>query len=338
MYIDRRDEYIKLEHMLESKLLVYVTGDRPGWETQIAADVLDHFLQHLDDMDSPEKITLYLYTPGGSTLAAWSLVNLMRQFSDKLDIIVPAKALSAGTLMCLGANAIMMTKQARLGPIDPSINNPLNPQIPGGNINAKYPVSVEAIKGFFELAKSELSIKDDASLSLVLNKLADVVHPLVLGEVYRAKGQIQMLARKLLSHQPIDPEKVEGIISFLVSDSGSHDYTIYRSEAREELGLNIITPKPEEYECIKKIYQDISDELQLNLPFNQEEMLGVQSNIDYSIKRVIIESVDGGSHFFESEGELQRVQVPGPHGMQHGIQDIRKFEGWRHENASVKIR
>ncbi|WP_153979725.1 SDH family Clp fold serine proteinase [Paenibacillus xylanilyticus] len=337
MYVDRRDLYEQLESMLGSKLLVYVTGDRPGWETQIGSDCLDYFLHHLDNMDQTEKITLFLYTRGGSTLAAWSIVNLIRQFTDNFNIIVPSKSHSAGTLMCLGANSIMMTKQATLGPIDPSINTPLNPQIPGGNPSAKYAVSVEAIKGFFELAKSELSIKDDSSLSLVLNKLADVVHPLVLGEVYRAKEQIQMLAKKLLVHQDIDPVNLDEIVSFLVSESGSHDYTIYRREAKEELGLNVISPSPEEYDCIKRIYTDISEELELSVPYNQEQMLGGNGNAPYGVKRVLIESLSGGSHYFASEGELRRVQMNTPQGQQFGIQDLRNYEGWRYQHVPNPI-
>lgn len=337
MYSDRIRDYVELEAMFDSKVLVYVTGDRPGWETQIAADILDKFVDHLDSINGNKKISLFLYTRGGSTLAAWSIVNLIRQFADELEIIIPSKAHSAGTLMCLGANSIIMTKQATLGPIDPSVNTALNPQIPGGNQLAKYPVSVEAIKGFFELAKTELNIKDDKSLSDVLNKLADMVHPLVLGEVYRAKEQIQMLAEKLLIHQNIQSDKLREIISFLVSESGSHDYTIYRREARDHLGLSVVTPSPEQYEVIKRIYRNISSELSLSEPFDQEGLLGANPNVRYSVKRVVLESIEGGSHIYVSEGDLIRVQVTTPQGVQTGIQDSRKFEGWRYENVPVAV-
>lgn len=302
----------------------------------MSSEVLDHLIHHLDMMGPQKKLTLFLHTRGGSTIAAWSIVNLIRQFCDEFDIIVPSKAHSAGTLMCLGANQIIMTKQAILGPIDPSINTQLNPPIPGGNLMAKYPVSVEAIKGFFELAKNELGIKDDKSLSDVLIKLADMVHPLVLGEVYRAKAQIQMLAKKLLIHQQITPDKLDDIISFLVSDSGSHDYTIYRREARNQLGLNIVKPTQSQYEVIRRIQKNIVKALLLNEPYDQQSLLGQSQNVDYQIKRVLIESVEGGSHKFVSEGELSRVMVPTPQGNQLGINDFRKFEGWRYEDAPVK--
>src|SRR5215211_969736 len=115
---DQRKQLIEqLETSRESKLLVFFTGDRPNLQTQIASDVYDLFVNHLDKIGIVQKLSLVLYTRGGDTLTAWSLVNLIRQFCEELEIIIPSKAHSAGTLMALGADKIVMTKQATLGPI-----------------------------------------------------------------------------------------------------------------------------------------------------------------------------------------------------------------------------
>ena len=239
MYKDRIDNYKWLEENRKSKLLVYFTGDRQNMETQIAPDVLEYFSEHLDKINKVDKISLLLYTRGGDTMAAYSLVNLIRQFCTEFEIIIPSKARSSGTIISLGADKIMMTKQATLGPIDPSLNSPLNPQNPQipNNPQARIPVSVESIQGFFDLAKDELKLNDEKNLKDVLLNLAEKVHPLVLGNVYRSRTQIQMVARKLLQKQlgADKAEQIEKIISFLCSDSGSHDYAIYRNEARDEL-------------------------------------------------------------------------------------------------------
>ena len=334
MLADRLDLYSKIEERRNSKLLVYFTGDRPGWETQIANDATDYFIEHLDQIGVVPKISLLLYTNGGSTLAGWNIVNLIRQFCDDFEIIVPSKARSTGTLMCLGANTIIMTKQATLGPIDPSVNTALNPEIPGAGPQARMPVSVEAIKGFLELAKHELHIKEDQSLSSIFNVLADQVHPLVLGEVYRAIGQIQMLAEKLLANQITDVDKVKKIISFLCSESGSHDYTINRREASQGLGLNIEKPDQELYNIIKATYDSIRDELELRSQFDPNTFIGVASEKDYLMQRVLIESIYGGTDAFVSEGKLSRIvvqQIPGVP-PQQGISDQRIFEGWKHHD------
>jgi len=207
----------------------------------------------------------------------------------------------------------------------------LNPQIPGGNPDARYPVSVEAIKGFLDLAKRELDIKDEAALASILNTLAEKVHPLVLGEVYRAIGQIKMLAKRLLANQVTDEEKVEKIISFLCSESGSHDYTINRREAAE-LGLTIEKPTQELYCLIRNIYSSIKKELEIGAPFDPNMLLGTDSQVLYSARRVIIESKEGKKDCYVTEGMLNRITLPGQPGMAGipGIQDTRRFEGWRH--------
>lgn len=334
MYQQRRELFRQLEQARSSKVLLYVTGDRPGMETRMHFEVFDLFVNHLDRMGDPGKISLYLYTRGGATLAAWGLVNLIKQFCDEFEVIVPSKAHSAGTLVCLGANKIVMTKQATLGPIDPSVNTPLNPQVPGAPPDAKVPVSVEAIKGFLELVENELGISGEAQMASILLGLADKIHPLVLGEVYRARSQIQMLARRLISNHIAVRDRVEKIIAFLCSESGSHDYTIHRDEARDELGLNIETPSPELYSLVKSIYDNISDELELTTKFDPVGMVGASTQLNYSLKRAIIESVDGGSHYFVSDGILSRTQIQQQPGLvRQAVNDQRTFEGWRFENV-----
>lgn len=333
MLEERKRLYEAIEKERNSKLLVYVTGDKAGWETQIANDATDYITEHLDKIGVVPKISLFLFTNGGNTLAGWNIVNLIRQFCDDFEIIVPSKARSTGTLMCLGANRIIMTKQATLGPIDPSVNTPLNPTVPNAGPQARVPVSVEAIKGFLELAKHELNLTDERSLADIFNVLADKVHPLVLGEVYRAIGQIQMLARKLLTNQVTDEEKIKKIVSFLCSESGSHDYTINRREAADELGLNIEKPNGEFYNLINELYISIREELELRKPLSPDSYIGEETARKYSLKRTLVESLYGGTDSFISEGKFMRANFPAtPQTIvpQIAIHDQRIFEGWKH--------
>jgi len=333
MYQNRIELYRKLEEKRDSKLLVYITGDRLGLETHIHPEILDFFVNHLDVIGGVPKISLYLYTTGGQTLAAWSIANLIRQFCNEFEVIIPSKAHSGGTLICLGANTIVMTKQATLGPIDPSVNTPLNPQVPGAPLNARIPVSVEAINGFIELAREELKISSGADLASVLSTLASSVHPLVLGQVYRTRNQIRMLGKRLLLNHIEDEDKIKKLLSFLCSESGSHDYTIYRQEARDDLGLNIQRPDEEQYGLIKGIYNDIVEELQMTLPYDPLLLLKGQDETTYELRRALIESVNAGSHRFVSEGRLSKRRVVDQNkGIVHeGVQDDRTFEGWKYE-------
>ncbi|MCU0405362.1 MAG: hypothetical protein MUE64_00065 [Ignavibacteriaceae bacterium] len=346
MLKDRIELYKKIEKERNSKLLVFVTGDRQNLETQISTEMQDYFVNHLDKFNLPKKLSLFLYTRGGDTMAAWSLINLIKQFCDEYEVIVPSKARSAGTLICLGANNIVMTKQATLGPIDPTLNSPLNPQNPTfpQNPQARIPVSVESIKGYFEYAKQELKIKNEKDLAKIFIGLSGMIHPTVIGNVFRSRSQIQMLGNKLLNEHFKDKKKINKIISFLCSDSGSHDYPIYRREARNDLGLKIETPSPEFYKTIKSVYDSIHTELELSNNYDPNVILGTNNTANYMFRRAIIESIEGGTDVFKSEGTVNRSQIPIQQGIpgipgipnlpglqRIAIEDQRKFEGWRHE-------
>lgn len=325
----RKRLYLKIEKARGSKVMAYWTGDRRNMETQIHREVLDIFTEHLDAMFPVKKITLILYTRGGDTLAAWSILNVLRMYCDELEIIVPSKAHSAGTLMCLGADRVIMTKQAQLGPIDPSLTSPLGPIIPG-TPNARAPVSVEAVKGYIDFAKTELGIEGAAELAKVLLHLSEKVHPLVLGQIFRARGQIKFLAAELLKHQVKDAKKQTKIINFLCSESGSHDYTINRREAKA-LGLEVEKPSQEHYEIIKEIYDSLADEMELTNPFDPQGLVARANPAVYAAVRCVVESTALGSHIYESSGTLERFVAPTqqPGITQDQVRDTRKTEGWR---------
>lgn len=329
MYIDRQKFYQKIEAERNSKVIAYVTGDRPGMEAQIGADAPDIFLEHLDAIGKVNKISLILYTRGGDTLAAWNIVNLLREFCDELEIIVPNKCRSSGTLMALGANSIIMTKQATLGPIDPSITRAMSPIIPNSTPPQRLPISVESVKGYFSLLKEEFGAKGDAALSAAYAKLSEYIHPLVLGDVYRTQKQIQMLAEKMLQMSHTNKKVMKSIVAFLCSDSGSHDYTISRTEARN-MGLRVESPTQETYNELKAWFLDITNELELKNAYDPAKVIGPNPNANYLFKRCLIESIAYGQDAYISEGTLVKktVQVNGTN--QTTISNYTSYEGWRH--------
>ncbi|MFA6711783.1 MAG: serine protease [Candidatus Caldatribacteriota bacterium] len=325
MFKDRLVYYKQLEKMTESVLLVYFTGDRPGFQTQMGQDVYDLFVDQLEAIGKVNRISLFLYSRGGDTNVAWSLCNLIRSYCNELYVIIPSRAHSAATLLSLGADKIYMTKQATLSPIDPSINTPLNPS--GPNTNEKLPVSVESIKGFIQLAKEELGIIGSEESAEVLAILAKEIHPLVLGDVFRARSHIRMLARKLLEiHFKANTEIIEKISNFLCSDSWNHHYSINRKEAKESLGLIIEIPNDEMYSLIKLIYDDISAELLLRESFNPAAILGDKDQVLYSFKRALLETMAFGQYSFITKGKIDKIVSENEMAIQ--IHENRYFEDW----------
>jgi len=125
---ERRIELIeKIEESCQGPVVVYITGDRLGLETKIASDIFPMIHRHLINIGNKEKINLFLYSTGGITIAGYTLVNLFREFGDKFNVIIPFKAHSCATLICLGADNVIMTPIGQLSPIDPSIDHLLVP-------------------------------------------------------------------------------------------------------------------------------------------------------------------------------------------------------------------
>ncbi len=218
-----------------------------------------------------------------------------------------------------------MTKQATLSPIDPSVNTHLNPS--DASNREQMTISVESIKGFIQLAKEELGIIGSEESAEVLKVLAKEIHPLVLGDVFRARSHIRMLARKLLEiHFKGNTEAIEKITNSLCSDSWNHNYTINRKEAKESLGLNISKPDDELYAVIKAIYDDLSEELELRKHFNPAEILGPKEEAFYVVKRAILESLSFGQDAFITRGRISRVITDD--GKRVQIQDQRFYEDW----------
>ena len=303
-----------------------MTGDRRNMETQIGADVVDIFGKHLESIGKTHRITLILYTLGGDTMATWNIVNLIREYCDELEIIVPRKARSSGTIMCLGANKIILTHQSTLGPIDPSLNSPLGTKVKINGQEISLPTSVESVKGYFNLAKLELGIRTSRDLIQAFLKLSETLNPLLMGDVYRRQGQIKMIAQKLLVYQNCKKKQKTSIINFLCSDSGSHDYAINYTEAKQ-LGLNVELASAELNSLINDWYNIICDELQLNSPYNPIFELAQQNSKSYEYKRVILDSLEYGREQFVSKGTLQKIilQTGVPN---QQINDNRIFEGW----------
>ena len=323
---DRKKLLVKIEKMRNSRALLYVTGDRPGQETIIHQEVLDHFVDHLDAIGVTKRISLILYTRGGDGMAAWGLFNLIRMFCDELELIVPVNAHSAGTMMAIGADKIIMTKQATLSPIDPSINHPLAPQVQGAPVGTRAPVSVEAIKGYLDLAKDTMPQDAQNALGDILVDLARQVHPLVLGDTYRRRQQTQSMAEKLLAPQIKSAENRKKIISFLSSDSGSHDYTLNRRECAS-LGLPVSKCSGRMYPVLNALYHDFRDEMKLRSGFNASQF-PPNAVTPFKNLRATIESTAASPVQFITEGNFTRQAVPPPNQGELTSVEI-TAEGWR---------
>jgi membrane-bound ClpP family serine protease len=73
------------------------------------------------DCAQGSDIDLLLQTSGGDIDAAEKLVYMLRERAKSLRVIVTDRAKSAGTLIALAADSILMSPTSELGPIDPQV-------------------------------------------------------------------------------------------------------------------------------------------------------------------------------------------------------------------------
>ena len=102
-------------------MIVYVAAiGKPIPDLALSQD--DYYLIHdlLKDVGS-NKIDFYIETPGGSGEAAEEVVKCLRNRFEQVSFVVSGEAKSAGTIMVLSADEILMTETGSLGPIDAQV-------------------------------------------------------------------------------------------------------------------------------------------------------------------------------------------------------------------------
>ena len=339
---ERLDLIKQIEAARGSRLLVAIWGDRENLQTIIAPDAHAVCFQNLEKMGHVAKLDVLLYTTGGQTLAAWGLANLLREYCDSLSILIPHRALSAGTLLTLAADEILMSRLGQLSPIDPSITSPLGPTIPIATMPGQQqvvPISVEDVIGFIALATDAAGLKEERSILSVFDRLSSQVHPMALGAVYRSREQIVSLADRLLSfHMKGDDEKEdrERIVSRLTREMGSHDYLIGRTEAKNFLRLKVADAPADLEQKILALFEEYSNLLELRQPFNPEVYVGANQQATCTLNRAIVESTEHTT-VFRTIMELERVQMQmqmmGVPGLRPAFQERRTFESWITDQA-----
>jgi hypothetical protein len=267
------------------------------------------------------------------TVAGWGLVHLIREFCNTFSVLVPYKAWSCGTLICLGANEIVMGRLGQLGPIDPSTITPFNPPIQGMPPAPMHtlPVNVEDIVSFIDLAKREVGLRSDSGLTAVLDNLSKInpYAPLALGAAHRVRPQIVKLATGLLNiHMGGQRRQIDHIVDILAKKLGSHDYLIGRKEAKE-IGLKVTDASTDLENLMWELYSEYEQLMQLNTPYTPGAFLGQRQSDIGTFIRAAIES-EVMTHFFRTIRQVNQVTimppvVPLP---TLGYQEIVVDEGW----------
>jgi len=222
--MDRKTLIKEIEKIRGSKVIVYFLGPN----SNIAQDAVEVLYNHLKNLGKVDKLDLFLHTFGGILEIPSKIVSIMREFSNKFSVMIPYRAHSAGTLIALGADEIVMGRMSELTPVDPQTRSPLNPKDPKGEITF---VAVQDLISFFKFVDNLGIEKKDE----IFKSLLDNLHPLVIGTVNRSWSLIKHIINRLLSYSNYKDEEKEIIIELFSGGLPSHNYLITREEAKEIL-------------------------------------------------------------------------------------------------------
>ncbi len=296
----------KIQEKRNSKVITYVTGDRQPFVTKVAEDIIPIFARHLEKIGRQDKISLFLYTRGGDMITPIRLIKLIRSYADEVEMIIPYRAHSAGTLISIGADKVVMGRLGELSPVDPSTGHPFNPENPL-NQKQKMEISVEDLNSYFLLAKEKAGVTDEQMVN-VFEDLTAKIHPLSLGNAYRATRMAKQITEKLLLmhfDKTDDKEKIANIVKEITGDICIHGYPITRDEAAS-LGLSVVEPDSELEKTMWELYENYAEKMELKNKFDPVAILGGQEMATFKYSGAFIESADLTDSFVFN-GRIRRI-------------------------------
>lgn len=86
----------------------------------VALEQTDFYVIHdlLANKKDIRKVDMYIETPGGSGQTAEDIAKCLHKNFDTVSFVVSGEAKSAGTILVLSGDEILMTETGSLGPID----------------------------------------------------------------------------------------------------------------------------------------------------------------------------------------------------------------------------
>lgn len=199
----------------------------PAALTQIMHEDINGFMTSIHGMDWSKGLTLLLHTPGGAINATETIVAYLQSKFPDIETVVPVYAMSAGTMITLGTNRVVMGRQSQLGPIDPQMF------IGNGSVSARAIVE--------QFNRAHADIAGNPSLAHVWAPIIASLGPALLTEaqnalVYGERMVAAWLKTHMFASDANRDTKSEEIASFFsdASQHLSHGRRIDRDEARSK--------------------------------------------------------------------------------------------------------
>lgn len=192
----RQGQIKEMQHRASSRLLCYIAGNG----AQITRDDVIGFVELLHNVPRGVNIDFLLHTCGGDINAAEKIVFMLRAAvgnENRLRVIVPDFAKSAGTLIALAADKILMSDSSELGPIDPQF-----PRKDSDGTVRWYSV-LNYLQAYETVCQKVNADPNDHSASMMLSKF----DPTMVVQCEAVKRRARMLAEQHLNRWMFQKKK-----------------------------------------------------------------------------------------------------------------------------------
>ena len=196
--------------------------------------------QAAKDLNKEKDILMIIQSAGGNIEPAYLISKTCKRLSkSKFNVVIPRKAKSAATLICLGANELHMGLLSELGPIDPQF---------GGFPALGLSNAMEKV--------AEMSEKYPKASDMFAKYLTDNINIQHLGLFERINESATQYASRLLDGKEFpEGNTSKSLADHFTNHYKDHSFVIDADEAATLLGSDIVKEGTNEYNFGNIIYE-----------------------------------------------------------------------------------
>jgi ClpP class serine protease len=246
----RRQELIKeIQLLTGNRLICYVSSS----DASIERDDVLGFVDLLHNVGDGKNVDLLIQTGGGDPDAAEKIICLIRSVTKTANfrVVVPDMAKSAGTLIAIGADKIVMSDSSELGPIDPQALMQDNK----GNY-AWHPVQ-SYLDAFDELTTLVNSDPEDMASRLLLAQLDPTKRKLYQAVMKRTRELAEKLLKDWMLANPKEGVAYTKVASLLMETKTfpSHSQVVgYKEALSMNLSVEYLERESNEWKLYWELY------------------------------------------------------------------------------------
>lgn len=219
-----------------------------------------------------DNVLLVLVTNGGDANIAYRVARCLQRSYKDFYVLVPGWCKSAGTLVAIGADEIVMVEHGQLGPLDVQLGKPDEPFESTSGLDTLQAMNFLKNRAFGSFEESYLDLKlasghrlttktaTEIATSLTVGLFQPIyqqIEPNRLGEIARAMSIAEQYGERL---DRVSDNLKPGALQKLVNGYPSHRFVIDREETKD-LFRRVREPEPDErvlVESLEGIRQGLS--------------------------------------------------------------------------------